>query len=246
MDSESKTPEAVGYSPSVSQGTATTKWQDAVEEIKYMFMTKDGLIGDYVRSLNYESQSNKLTMSQDYLYLITPNIWPLNKKYKDYEAPFYGLNDRVPLFLTLLLGLQHALTMIGSIVSPPLAIAGGAFNFDSAMTEYLVSTAFITTGIATALQVTRLHIAKSPFFVGTGLLSVVGPTFDILPIAFNYASLRYKSGTCPVAEDGTQLPCPEAWGAILGTMLCCVWIQIGMAFVRKSNTSWQLENSKLT
>jgi len=158
-------------------------------------------------------------------------MWPLNKKYKDYEAPFYGLNDRVPVLLTLLLGLQHALCMIGSIVSPPLAIASGAFSFDPAMTEYLVSTAFITTGFATALQVTRLHITKTPFFIGTGLLSVVGPTFDILPIVFNYAALRYKAGTCPVGEDGTQGPCPDAWGACLGTMLCCVWIQIAMAFV---------------
>ncbi|KAF2108578.1 purine permease [Lophiotrema nucula] len=218
MDIEQKTasPETTGYSPpaSVSQGTVTSKWQDTLAELKYTFLTKDGWIGDY-----------------DYLYLITPNIWPLNKKYKDYQAPFYGLNDRVPVLLTLLLGLQHALTMIGSIVSPPLAIASGAFNFDSAMTEYLVSTAFITTGIATALQVTRLHIMKTPFFIGTGLLSVVGPTFDILPIVFNYAALRYKSGTCPVLADGTQGPCPDAWGACLGTMLCCVWIQIAMAFV---------------
>jgi xanthine/uracil permease len=168
---------------------------------------------------------------QGYLYLITPNIWPLNKKYKDYKAPFYGLNDRVPVLLTLLLGLQHALTMIGSVVSPPLAIASGAFNFDSDMTEYLISTAFITTGLATGLQVTRLHIMKTPFFIGTGLLSVVGPTFDVLPIVFNYAALRYKSGTCPVAEDGTQGACPDAWGAVLGTILCCVWFQIAMAFV---------------
>jgi xanthine/uracil permease len=116
--------------------------------------------------------------------------------------------------------------MIGSIVSPPLAIASGAFNFDSDMTQYLISVSFIVTGIATALQVTRLHILKSSFFIGTGMLSVVGPTFDILPIVFNYAALRYKSGTCPVGEDGTQGACPEAWGAVLGTMLFCVMIQI--------------------
>jgi uracil-xanthine permease len=121
--------------------------------------------------------------------------------------------------------------MIGSIVSPPLAIAGGAFNFDATITQYLVSAAFITTGIATALQVTRIHIAKTPFFIGTGLLSVVGPTFDILPIAFNYTAMRYKNGTCPTAADGTQLPCPDAWGAILGSMLCTVWIQIAMSMV---------------
>ncbi|KAI4661859.1 uncharacterized protein J4E78_004649 [Alternaria triticimaculans] len=217
MEPKSKYAEETGqYSSAESQeiGTVTTKWQDTLAEINYAFTTKDGWIGDY-----------------DYVYLITPNIWPLNRKYKNYQAPFYGLNDRVPILLTLLLGLQHALTMIGSIVSPPLAIASGAFNFEPAMTTYLVSTAFITTGIATALQVTRLHIMKTPFFIGTGLLSVVGPTFDILPIVFNYAALRYKSGSCPVLEDGTQGPCPDAWGACLGTMLCCVWIQIAMAFV---------------
>ncbi|KEY64180.1 hypothetical protein S7711_03473 [Stachybotrys chartarum IBT 7711] len=213
MDQKTATPD-VSYAPSLGQGRVATTWQDRIAELKYTFMTRDGWIGDY-----------------DYLYLVTPNIWPLNRKYKDYKAPFYGLNDRVPVLLTLLLGLQHALTMIGSVVSPPLAIASGAFNLEPSMTEYLVSTAFITTGIATALQVTRLHIMKTPFFVGTGLLSVVGPTFDILPIVFNYAALRYRSGTCPVGEDGTQGSCPDAWGACLGTMLCCVWIQIGMAFI---------------
>ncbi|KAF2639209.1 purine permease [Massarina eburnea CBS 473.64] len=214
VESTSKEADVAGYSPSIRQGRVSSSWENKIAELKYTFLTKDGWIGDY-----------------DYIYLITPNVWPLNRKYKDYKAPFYGTNDRVPVLLTLLLGLQHALTMIGSIVSPPLAIASGALNFDSAMTEYLVSTAFITTGIATALQVTRLHIAKSPFFIGTGLLSVVGPTFDILPIVFNYATLRYSAGTCPVLSDGTQGPCPEAWGAVLGTMLCCVWIQIAMAFV---------------
>ncbi|KAK8017484.1 purine permease [Apiospora rasikravindrae] len=167
----------------------------------------------------------------DYLYLVTPNIWPLNQKYKHHKTPFYGLNDEVPILLTIILGLQHALCMIGSIVSPPLAIAGGAFYLDSATTQYLVSAAFITTGIATALQVTRVHLTKTPFFIGTGLLSVVGPTFDILLIAFNYTRMRYKNGSCPTAADGTPLPCPDAWGAILGSMLCTVWVQILMSFV---------------
>lgn len=121
--------------------------------------------------------------------------------------------------------------MVGSIVSPPLAIAGGAFYLDSSTTQYMVSAAFITAGIATALQVTRVHLAKTPFFIGTGLLSVVGQTFDILPIAFNYASMRYKDGTCPTASDGAPLPCPDAWGAILGSMLCTVWVQILISFV---------------
>ncbi|OAA56187.1 Xanthine/uracil/vitamin C permease [Niveomyces insectorum RCEF 264] len=198
-----------------SQGTVPDKdWRAQARDLKRYFTTKEGWLGDY-----------------DYLYLITPNIWPLNRKYKDYKAPFYGLNDEVPVLLTIILGLQHALCMLGSIVSPPLAIAGGAFYLDSAQTEYLVSAAFICTGIATALQVTRVHIVKSPFYIGTGLLSVVGPTFDILAIAFSYSSSRYANGTCPTADDGTPLPCPDAWGAVLGTMLCTVWIQLLMSFI---------------
>ncbi|KAJ5634306.1 hypothetical protein N7528_002148 [Penicillium herquei] len=189
---------------------AETRWQ----YLRRYFTTWEGWVGNY-----------------DYLYLITPNIWPLNKRYKDYEAPFYGLNDEVPIFLTIILGLQHALTMIGSIVSPPLAIASGSFYLNTTQSQYLVSAAFITTGIATALQVTRVHLKKTPFYIGTGLLSVVGPTFDIIAIASSYADMRYSNGTCPTSSDGSQLPCPDAWGAMLGTMLCTVWIQVLLSFV---------------
>lgn len=167
----------------------------------------------------------------DYVYLITPNIPPFNRKYKDHRAPFYGLNDRVPVLLTLLLGLQHALIMIGSVVSPPLAVAGSAFHLSAAETSYLVSAAFITTGMATAIQVTRIRIKGTPFYVGTGLLSVVAPTFDIIAIALSYGAARYDEGTCPTAPDGTRLPCPDAWGAVLGTMLCTVWVQVIMSLL---------------
>ncbi|GES56829.1 purine permease [Aspergillus terreus] len=189
---------------------AQSQWQ----YWKHYLTSRDGWVGDY-----------------DYLYLITPNIWPLNKKYEGTDPPFYGLNDEVPILLTLILGLQHALTMIGSVVSPPLAIAGGAFYLNSEQTQYLVSAAFITTGIATALQVTRVHLTKTPLYIGTGLLSVVAPTFDILAVCFNYTDMRYSNGTCPTDEHGSRLPCPEAWGAVLGTMLCTVWIQILMSLV---------------
>lgn len=202
------------YNPPSEIGSVKVSNWEKLRYLKSYFTTRHGWLGDY-----------------DYLYLITPNIWPLNRRYQNYQRPFYGLNDEVPILLTLILGLQHALSMVGSIVSPPLTIAGGAFNFDSKTTEYLVSASFITTGIATALQVTRVHIAKTPFFIGTGLLSVVGPTFDILAVAINYASLKYGDETCPTSEDGTQQPCPAAWGAVLGSILCTVWIQILISLV---------------
>ena len=198
-----------------NQGTAQKlTFRDRFSEFRTYIKSKDAWVGDY-----------------DYWYLVTPNIPPFNRKHKEKSVPFYGLHDRVPILLTIILGLQHALIMIGSVVSPPLAIASGAFHLQPQQISYLVSAAFITTGIATAIQVTRVHIKGTPFYIGTGLLSVVGPTFDIIPLAFSYTSMRYNNGTCPVAEDGTQLPCPDAWGAFLGTMLCTVFIQIGMSLV---------------
>lgn len=203
------------YEAATSPGiTNKVGFREKVTEVSSYLTSRDAWLGDY-----------------DYWYLVTPNIPPFNRKYKDKAIPFYGLHDRVPILLTIILGLQHALIMIGSIVSPPLAIASGAFHLEPAQISYLVSAAFITTGIATAFQVTRVHLKGTPFFIGTGLLSVVGPTFDIIPIAFSYTSMRYNNGTCPVAADGTQLPCPDAWGAFLGTMLCTVLIQILMSLV---------------
>lgn len=209
------TSSASTYKAPTTEGTVSElTFRDKASQLWTHLSSKEAWLGDY-----------------DYWYLVTPNIPPFNRKYKGKAMPFYGLHDQVPVLLTIILGLQHALIMIGSVVSPPLAIATGAFNLDSAQVSYLVSAAFITTGIATAIQVTRLHIKGTPFFVGTGLLSVVGPTFDIIPVATSYSSMRYKNGTCPVAGDGTHLPCPDAWGAILGTMLCCVLIQMGISLV---------------
>jgi hypothetical protein len=53
----------------------------------------DGLIGDY-----------------DYAFLFTPKL-PFTKQVRK-SAPFFGLDDRVPILLALILGLQHALAML--------------------------------------------------------------------------------------------------------------------------------------
>jgi xanthine/uracil permease len=178
---------------------------------KHYFTFREGWFGDYVH-IPQAALTRVLLMD-----LISGLFLPAHTKHlasqsevQSLQTPFYGLNESVPIHLTLILGLQHAHIMIGSIVSPSLAIAGGAFCFDLAQTQYLVSVASITTRIATALQVSRVRLTKTPFFIGTGLLSVVGSTFDILPIAFNYTSMRYANGTCPVAANGTKLACLEA------------------------------------
>ncbi|KAK5115414.1 hypothetical protein LTR85_009874 [Meristemomyces frigidus] len=207
----------VSYTPPTDtkqEHSSKSSWSSAWAELKYTLTTHDGLIGDY-----------------DYLYLFTPNIWPLNRRYRDHIPPFFYPNDKIPLLLILLLGLQHALTMISGIVSPILAVSGGAFHFDATISEYLISVGFITSGIATLLQISRTKITKTPFYLGTGLLSVVGPTFDIIPITAKYTAPLYAKGLCPTSAAGTKLPCPEAYGKLLATLLCTVWVQFLVSFV---------------
>lgn len=78
-------------------------------------------------------------------------------------APFFGLNDKMPVFLALLLGLQHALAMLAGIITPPIILAGSAgVNLTSENQQYLVSTALIVSGILSLIQITRFHIYKTP------------------------------------------------------------------------------------
>lgn len=98
------------YISEVNEVAEASRWQRSWQ----YFTSRDGWLGDY-----------------DYVYLITPNIWPLNRAYVAHQQPFFGLNDRVPILLSIILRVSHGLIMCRSIVSPALAIAGGTFNFDA-------------------------------------------------------------------------------------------------------------------
>ncbi|KAK7249243.1 xanthine transmembrane transporter [Aureococcus anophagefferens] len=85
---------------------------------------------------------------------------------------------------------QHALAMVAGIAtSGGLLIAGDAcfpWQRDSAMCEareYMISAAWITPGILTIIQVFRARILGTGFYLGTGLISVMGTSFTFLPIA---------------------------------------------------------------
>jgi uric acid-xanthine permease len=112
--------------------------------LKRVFLTREGLLGDY-----------------DYAFLFKPNL-PFMKR-SPQAAPFFGLNDRMPVFLALLLGLQHALAMLAGIITPPIILAGSAgVNLTAENQQYLVSTALIVSGILSLIQITRFHIYKTP------------------------------------------------------------------------------------
>ncbi|KAI6082287.1 Xanthine/uracil permease [Hypoxylon rubiginosum] len=186
---------------------------DRLNIVKRTFLTKQGLLGDY-----------------DYAFLLRPNI-PFMKKSRQ-AAPFFGLNDKMPVVLALILGLQHALAMLAGVITPPILMAGsGGVNLPADMQQYLVSTALIVSGILSMIQITRFHIYGTPYYLGTGLISVVGISFSIIPVALGGFAQMYANGFCPTDADGTKLPCPDAYGALLGTAACCALIEILIAFI---------------
>ncbi|KAK4893626.1 hypothetical protein LTR27_008093 [Elasticomyces elasticus] len=144
-------------------GNRKATFQSTGSRIIKAFTTRDGLIGKY-----------------DYAFLFKPNL-PFMKKEKR-AAPFFGLNDKMPVLLALLLGFQHALSMLAGVISPPIILAGAA-NLPSDVQSYLVSTSLIVCGILSAVQITRFHIYGTPYYVGIGLISVVGTSFAIIPVA---------------------------------------------------------------
>ena len=175
---------------------------------------RDGLIGDY-----------------DYAFLFRPTL-PFMRRARR-SAPFFGLNDPMPVLLALLLGFQHALSMLAGIITPPIII-GSSANFDSLTSQYLVSTSLIVCGILSAVQITRFHIYKTRYYIGTGLISVVGTSFAIIPVSSGAFAQFYANGVCQTAEDGTKLPCPEGYGALLGTACCCALLEILASFMPAS------------
>lgn len=187
------------------------RWADRSRQVVKAFTTKEGLVGDY-----------------DYAFLFTPNI-PFLKRPRR-AAPFFGLNDKMPVLLALLLGFQHSLAMLAGIISPPIILSGAA-NFTPELQSYLVSTALIVCAILSTIQISRFHIFGTPYYLGTGLISVVGVSFTTIPVATGALTQMYANGMCPTAANGTKLPCLEGYGAILGTQCVCALLEIALSFM---------------
>ncbi|KAL5343257.1 uric acid-xanthine permease [Aspergillus crustosus] len=173
--------------------------------------TRDGLIGDY-----------------DYAFLFRPQLPFMKKDLR--PAPFFGLNEKIPVLLAFILGLQHALAMLAGVVTPPL-ILSSSLSLSSDQQQYLVSTALIVCGLLSMVQITRFHIYKTPYYIGSGVLSVMGVSFAIISVANGAFTQMYANGFCSLDEDGNRLPCPEAYGALIGTSACCALVEIVLAFV---------------
>lgn len=198
--------------------TFTTRYDSIERPPWYALLTRarDGLIGEY-----------------DYAYLFIPRL-PFTKRARK-SAPFFGLEDSVPVALALILGLQHALAMLAGVISPPIILSGSSgVNFGDELSQYLVSTSLIVSGLLSAVQMFRFHVKGTKYYIGTGLLSVVGTSFSTITVAEGAFSQMYRSGYCPTSADGTKLPCPQGYGALLGTSCLCALLEIGLSFMSSS------------
>ena len=111
---------------------------------KRQFFTKDGLIGDY-----------------DYAYLFKPNLPFMGNR--NVSPPFFGLNDKMPILLAMVLGLQHTLAMLAGVITPSIILSGaGGVNLEPELQQYLVSTSLIVCGLLSTIQITRFHIFGTP------------------------------------------------------------------------------------
>lgn len=176
--------------------------------------TRHGWVGDY-----------------DYAWLCTPSI-PFFRKPR-ISPPFYGLESEIPLLVAITCGLQHALAMLAGLITPPIIFAS-SLNLDPEASAYMISASLIGCGILSLVQMSRIRIWRN-YYLGTGMLTVVGTSFATLSTATAIFNVMYSNGTCPTTkgQDGTvtRLACPDAYGYVLGTSLICAFFEIFMSLV---------------
>ncbi|KAI9305861.1 permease family-domain-containing protein [Cunninghamella echinulata] len=154
------------------------------------------------------------------------------------SSPFYGPNDEIPILVAIIMGVQHFLAVIGGIITPTLMVSGAGasfLNLDSDTRQYMVSASLIVSGLMSMLQIIRFKIPKTRFYIGAGLLQITGVSFANIAAAQALISNMYSSGACPTEKgpDGaiTHLPCPDAFGAILGTQIFGALLAILISFL---------------
>ncbi|CAE7585850.1 unnamed protein product [Symbiodinium sp. CCMP2456] len=170
--------------------------------------TPDGLIG-----LN----------TYDWKYLCIPSL-PCFGPAK--SPPLLKPDSKLPLMLSLIMGLQHALAMLGGIITPPSLISGDAcfaWQLDQELCDskqYMISAALICSGLLSLVQILRWKLIGG-YTLGTGLISVIGTSFTFLPIAREVVVSEIQAGRSGM----------DAYGKFLGTCLAASVTELFISFV---------------
>ncbi|XP_057854129.2 uric acid-xanthine permease isoform X2 [Cryptomeria japonica] len=184
-------------------------------------------------------RSVELIGNYNWGFLCTPRIVCGGKRDL---LPFYGKDEKIPLLLAAVMGLQHALAMVGGIITPPILISSSA-GFSTSTQAYLVSAALIVSSLASLVQILQFKIPFTSYVLGSGLLSVMGITFAVVPIVNQVVSVLTActcngiscsvNGSCKACNqqlEGECLSGEDAYGHILGTILVCCWLQVAASF----------------
>lgn len=189
-----------------------------MDAIKKKLTTREGWVGDY-----------------DYAALLTPRVPCIPSNDAARRGVFFGLKDTLPILVAALIGLTHALASAGGIISVPRILGGGGaghLNLPPETQAFLISTALIVSGLMTVIQILRVKLFGG-YYIGTGLISISGTSFTFLPIAEAMFRQLYADGYCKTAADGvTALPCPDAYGRWLGTIMVAALIEVALSFLR--------------
>jgi len=177
----------------------------------------------------------------DWKFLCTPRF-PFCSKGKKYAPPpFYAYDESLSLSVSLMIGLQHALTMSTNIITPALLIFNVVMSkfpdtYDSNLGEeqaanreraldvaqYLVSASLICSGLGTFMQVSAIKIPFTNYQLGTGVLSTMGTANQYNAI---FPVILYDI----MSSGGYNLE--QAWGKLLGTIMLCVWLEAMISFI---------------
>jgi uric acid-xanthine permease len=129
---------------------------------------------------------------------------------------FYPKDAKIPVLLAMLMGLQHAFSMVGGLITPPYVIFKFSVDFlDVELQQYAISASLIASGICSIIQLSKLpipfteNIFGRQLYVGSGVLSVMGTSFTFLPI--------YELAIQQQKDNGVDSR--DAYGALLGTSM---------------------------
>eukprot|EP00960_Hanusia_phi_P033903 750701-Hanusia_phi.AAC.7 len=157
-----------------------------------------------------EDDVSSSRLKYEWSWLFMPRIPCVSSS--NIPPPFFPLNQRIPWMMALVMGLQHAIAMVGGIVTPALLLAGSnELRLSKEETRYLVSAGLIVSGIASLIQVHQLKLGRTGFVLGTGLISVAGTSFTFLPIARSTAAYMMQEDSWRACAQDSD--CLLAWAS---------------------------------
>jgi uracil-xanthine permease len=158
--------------------------------------------------------------SYSYSYLCMPTFLPW-KRGGNAAPPFYTVNEHLPLTIAIVMGLQHALAMIGGLIVPPLLI--GLLAKNTATQRELINYAMICSGVFTLIHCVQFPMPFGRVY-GSGILSCTGISFTFL--TNTQSAIRTQMAQGKSFDD--------AYGACIGTLLVCCWVCAAMGFLPRA------------